>query len=459
MTNSASVTTPRSGLIVTVPQHQAFDQESWQWLYLPVLGADAFAVYDGLKTFTTDRPQLSTRRLHSELLGWLNMDLPTFVAARRRLEALGLLETLYQTDSVGDVYVYQLQLPLSAQAFFADDLLSILLLQLVGQPRYDTVLDHFDQPMFDVSHLTNVSADFLEVYHINEQQLANRPAQLTAPMAAATLKQTGTPAIDFSLLANYLKPEYVDVDSVLAERELLTAEAQLYGFTERELANHIVKATSVTTNRFDPERFKRLVAGSFQMEQQSSSSSQADQASVAAAPVTASASAPATVDAQTAGLLAAAKAYAPADFLAALKQEKNQYVTDNEQRVLSKLMERHLFAPSVVNMLIYYLINDQDQNVLYQNSVDRIGNDWSKAKVQTPEQAVTHMREFATAQEQRRIQRQTGRGGQTVSREQLPDWNEQASSSAATQPASQTSDDIARLRSQIQQAKQEQEDQ
>lgn len=430
--------TPRTGMISIFPQHVAFADEAWRLLYQPILGGDAFGLYSALQSFATDQPQLSQRQQHSVLLSWLGMDVQHFVVGRQRLEAVGLVDTYYQKDSVGEVFVYKLRLPLEARAFLADDLLSVLLLQTVGQERYDSLMAHFEQFEIDLQSLTNISADFLSVYRVSNQQLAQRPAEIAD--VASTGARTEATTIDFKLVANYLKPEYVDLDSVMAEQSLLDAEAQLYGFTERELATLIVKATSVTTNKFAVNRFKSLAAEQFHAQQPALTvTTEADVPTVTPTP---------TDDNQLNTLVAAVKSYAPADFLATLKQEKNQYVTDEEQRTLAKFMARKVFAPSVVNMLIYYLINDRDQNVLYQNSLDRVANDWSKAKVATPEQAVTHMRDYAQAQADRQRQRQNKQP--TKSREQLPDWNEAPSSESSADDSNR----IAELRRQLDDAKQ-----
>ncbi|KRN94526.1 replication initiation and membrane attachment protein DnaB [Furfurilactobacillus siliginis] len=424
-------------MISMFPQHVAFADEAWRLLYQPILGGDAFSIYSALESFASAHPQLSQRQQHSLLLGWLGIDVQHFVTGRRRLEAVGLVETYYQSDSVGEVFVYKLRLPLEANAFLADDLLSVLLLQTVGQERYDALVAHFEQPEMDLTALTNVSADFLSVYRVSNHQLAQRPAEI-ADVASTGARSEAT-VIDFKLVANYLKAEYVDLASVMAEQSLLDAEAQLYGFTERELATLIVKATSVTTNKFAVNRFKSLAAEQFHAQQPALTVTEADAPAAAVTP---------TDDNQLNALVAAVKSYAPADFLATLKQEKNQYVTDEEQRILAKFMARKVFAPSVVNMLIYYLINDRDQNVLYQNSLDRVANDWSKAKVATPEQAVTHMRDYAQAQAERQRQRQTKQPAK--SREQLPDWNEAPASEASVDDSNR----IAELRRQLDDAKQ-----
>ena len=56
--------------------------------------------------------------MHKELLDILSLGLRDFYEARIRLEALGLLKTFVQKDELGQVFIYELQAPLSAEDFF-----------------------------------------------------------------------------------------------------------------------------------------------------------------------------------------------------------------------------------------------------------------------------------------------------------------------------------------------------
>ncbi len=101
-------------------------------LYQPLMGVNAYGIYSLLAAKVAQTPDLLARRMHKELLDILNLGLRDFYEARIRLEALGLLKTFIQKDELGQVFIYELQAPLSAETFFKDDLLSMLLADSLG---------------------------------------------------------------------------------------------------------------------------------------------------------------------------------------------------------------------------------------------------------------------------------------------------------------------------------------
>ena len=106
-------------------------------LYQPLMGVSAYGVYAFLSANVDYKPLLSKRKAHKELLVNLGVDLPTFYEARIKLEALGLLKTYMQEDSLGKLYIYEVQQPLMGQNFFTDDLMAALLLETVGQRQFE----------------------------------------------------------------------------------------------------------------------------------------------------------------------------------------------------------------------------------------------------------------------------------------------------------------------------------
>ncbi|MGN1291440.1 MAG: DnaD domain protein, partial [Levilactobacillus brevis] len=123
---------------------------------------------------------------------------------------------------------------------------------------------------------------------------------------------------------------------------------------------------------------------------------------------------------------------APAVFLQAIKQKSGGFVTDGEQRIVRDLVSRQLFPEAVLNLMVYHVLVDEDRPTLNKNLLDTIANDWSKAKITTPEQAIQKIRERQQAAKQPR--RSRARQSATV-KETLPEW---AKTSTTNQQASRT---------------------
>ncbi len=115
----------------------------------------------------------------------------------------------------------------------------------------------------------------------------------------------------------------------------------------------------------------------------------------------------------------------PADYLAAIKLEKNSYPTKLEEWIVRDLVERSPLPKSVINVLLHYALVVKNNSVLPQKLVDKISADWSEKKVGTPEAAIQLVRTLAkeaqTAKQQRTNQsRYTP--NKVTRKEQLPKW-------------------------------------
>lgn len=100
----------------------------------------------------------------------------SFYDARLRLEAAGLMKTYIKTsDKDEKQYVYRLVSPLSVNDFFMDDLLSVSLLQVIGEDRYVDLYNEFIRPGFDLSEYKDVSRNFLQVFNIRDSEVTNTP--------------------------------------------------------------------------------------------------------------------------------------------------------------------------------------------------------------------------------------------------------------------------------------------
>lgn len=120
--------------------------------------------------------------------------------------------------------------------------------------------------------------------------------------------------------------------------------------------------------------------------------------------------------------------------------------------MLRDLINRKLFAPAVVNMLIYYVLQERGQATLTKNLIDTVANSWSQAKLTTPVQALNQIKNY----NQKKTTNKRSSGGNYNRRqvkEKLPDWA-QDDYQTTTQKA--TPEQIAKLKAQIEQQRKQQ---
>lgn len=124
------------------------DQRIVTALYQPLIGLSAYSLYMVLTEESRSAAGQRQEKLTAELLSSLDIGVAEFYQARIRLEAVGLLRT-YKKKSEEQVYVYELHPPLSASDFFADDVISLLLLERVGEKKFQALRKKYVEPPLD----------------------------------------------------------------------------------------------------------------------------------------------------------------------------------------------------------------------------------------------------------------------------------------------------------------------
>ena len=132
---------PQAGYLVTASStYPNFSQETLVRFYQPILGSAAYSILGALQSELRPQPTLSDRQLQSKLLAQLNVGSQMIITGLHRLEATGLVQTYFQHDQMGDLYVYELQPTLTPNQFLNDNLLSILLLEQVGEEAFKNLI-------------------------------------------------------------------------------------------------------------------------------------------------------------------------------------------------------------------------------------------------------------------------------------------------------------------------------
>ncbi len=193
---------PKDGYVVNTKAHIGSTEfKVILKLYQPLMGVNAYGIYSLLAAKVAQTPDLLARRMHKELLDILNLGLRDFYEARIRLEALGLLKTFIQKDELGQVFIYELQAPLSAETFFKDDLLSMLLADSLGQIQYDELKQEFVKPAFTYANAKEVTKSLLDVFTVKKDTLLkNSQVKVTAKPAKNLVD-----SVEIDLDIEYLK--------------------------------------------------------------------------------------------------------------------------------------------------------------------------------------------------------------------------------------------------------------
>ncbi|WP_137597366.1 DnaD domain protein [Paucilactobacillus kaifaensis] len=414
--------TPQTGFLVSLSSRFSnFSDEVLIDFYQPILGPQALGLFYALKANVTKNPVISNRIAHTHLLTRLNIDIKQLYQARVRLEALGLVRSFETSDQLGDVVVYELQPTLTPQQFIDDDLLSVLLLEAIGEHSYDSLVSDSIAYQYDTNKLEAVTKSFFDSYHINQNDVTKLPDTIRESRQKFVVSQANEHDIlpqsdfDFKLLLQLLSSQPIDTDKLLSDRQLIENEHLIYGIDEPQMARLIMQATSLTNNQLDAKQLKRIISASYQQVTTNNNNQQLSNESIQADELK-------QLSNNEQELIKACQSYSPIEFLQTLMVQKNGFVTSGEEYILRDLIGRKLFAPGVVNMLIYYVLQERGQATLTKNLIDTVANSWSQSKIKTPVEALNQIKNHG----RKKPNNKRAAGGSYTNRrqvkEKLPDW-------------------------------------
>lgn len=376
-------------------------------LYVPFLGVQASTLY--LVLFSELSPnsyQSDVIRL-ADLLALVNMGIPDFYQARIRLESVGLLKTYrYEDeDSISAQYTFELQAPASPNLFFKDALLSTLLVNQVGHQRFENLRKRFSVKEKAI-YGEDVTSTFQEGFQLpfNMSQYKRNVAQEKQMIKDVKQQEllVMNSNIDWELLTDLLKSQFVHEQALTDEvKQMLNSFQLYYGLTEREIAQYVIYAADLSTGEIDEKELYSIIINANQhlaapKKEETSIipvESTPEVSEVAAEERQEITPPPTQLPQAIQRLIILAKEMTPFDFMTSIKQQRNGYVSNGEQRIILDLVQVGTIPSEVINILIHYVLVVKNNPTINKNLMDTIANDWSQKGIQTAEQAIDAVRQ------------------------------------------------------------------
>ena len=406
---------PQTGYLVAAsPDYAGIVQEWLVDYYQPLLSPTALSLLLALSGRLVPNPMPAERHQHTVLLDQLGVGINQIDQARGQLEALGLLRTFFRVDQLGPVVIYQLQALKSPAEFINEDLFAVVLLQHVGERRYQQLVDKANRYHLATDDYHELTQGFFEVF----KPLASPADQHTVAASKDQLGQPSEPrvtapepSVDWQFLANQVQAQGLASDQLSKHRQLIIAEKRVYGLTELELATLLLAATDLTTGELNAEQFKAVVANRA-----------APKETVPVKPPPQPADKTETLTPQEKALVLEADQGAPLQYLTDLKKATGSgFVTPTERRTLERLVSQTPLTDGAINVLSYYVVVEQGNANLAPNFVNTIANNWTRQGVRTAADAVAAIQKFwQKTSEPKRPTSKRGRRKTIV--EQLPAW-------------------------------------
>lgn len=414
------------------------DFEVLNFLYQPVIGAHAYALWMALKAELVETQFESTISLHAELFERMDSSIPDFYNSRIKLEGIGLLKTFTKEVDYGRDFVYQLLPPSTPEKFFQDELLSLLLLEKVGEKRFKRLIQRFAIPKFNANEYHEITKKFLDVYGFQSERFQAQSEVLAEGKshfysAAEPKKATAvSDSFDWTYFKGLLSGLYVEASSIENLKETIYTWHHLYGINELEMRDFLSQSVDYVTNEINQKEVEKNIYQAFHQEkQQESVVNHSSETSLS------------VEDKQKyrynslllngfsegeIGVIVSSESIAPMIFLEAIKNQKGGFVSRYETWAVESIKKNANLPDAVINVLIHYVLVAQGNATFDQKYAERIANDWAQKQISSPEMAMEKVKELLQEKNARQAKRNQPQAAYARNKagsnrkESLPDW-------------------------------------
>lgn len=380
------------------------DRFNLTMLYQPIIGSTSLSLYFTLWADLNKTEIMSNEYTHHHLMNVMGIKLDEIVSARKRLEAVGLLKTLFKSGQINN-YVYELYSPLSASEFFSNPILSSSLLSSIGKKEYQTLVNYFKMPKINTSEFENITAHFSDIYMMSVNEI--KDVTESDIKSKDKLEVIIDDKVDFDFILSSI-PKGILSDKAFNEsmRKLINRLAYLYNFDDTVMCN-LIKDSINEKGLIDEVEFKKNCKNYYSFENngvpklvyKSRNNISIDTKNIK--------------DIKE-KLINCFESTTPYDFLKA--KYGGSKPTNKDVNLIESLLVNQELNPGVVNVLVDYVLRIND-NKLNKNFVESIASQWKINNITTVKdamrQAEKEYRKMNQVKEKKKKENKT---------EELPTW-------------------------------------
>ena len=390
------------------------DRKIISMLYQPIIGSIATSLYYTLWADLDKTEVLSPEYTHHHLMMSLRIKMDVIIAARKKLEAIGLLRTYVKKGEVNN-YMYELFSPISASEFFNHPILNIVLYNNIGKKEYETLLNYFKVPKINLSNYEELTSSFDEVFesvpgsvysNINEDLRVNK---------------TGIIAIDdsfdFDLLISSVPTGVITNKTFSREvKELINNLSFVYNLDALEMKSSILNSIK-ENGLIDKALLRKNVRNYYKFENENKLPSLVykSQPEYLKNPV--------GKEDKRAKMIYVFENTSPYNFLRGRSNGAKPSARDLS--LLESLLNDFKLNPGVVNVLIDYVLKINDRK-LTRGFLETIAAQWKRLNIETVEEAMRisekEHKKLKKQFENKTTKQTTTYTPKAKKQEELPDW-------------------------------------
>ena len=339
-------------------------------LYQPIIGSIALSLYFTLWSDLNKTEIMSNEYTHHHLMNVMGLKLDEIVSARKRIEAVGLLKTMFKIGQVNN-YVYEIYSPLSAMEFFSNPILASSLLSSIGKKEYQDLINYYRIPKINTSDFEDITSHFSDIYMMGTKDLEEVLAKNIK--SKDKLEVIIDDVVDFDYIISSMPKGIVNEKAFTGTtRKLINRLAYLYNFDDSVMISLIknsinekgmisdaeLKKNCKNYYSFENENIPKLIyrsKGDIKVETKDTKNIKDK-------------------------LIECFEKTSPYDFLKA--RYGGAKPTTRDVNLIESLLVDQELNPGVVNVLIDYVLRINDKK-LNKNFVQAIASQWKLSKIET----------------------------------------------------------------------------
>ena len=351
------------------------DRKLISMLYQPIIGYTSVSLYYTLIDDLDRLEIISDDLTHYHLMTTMQLKLDDIVIAREKLEAVGLLKTYMKKDNINQ-YVYLLFSPITPHDFFNHPILNIVLYNNVGKKEYDKLLNYFKVPRLNLKEYDDITHSFDEVF-------TSRVGTITEEMDDITKRDSNNilinKGIDFNTIISSIPDSQLNKNCFNNDtRTLINNLSYIYNLDTLDMQG-LIRDSLNEKGLIDKTILRKSCRDYYKFDNAGNLPTviynrQPDFLKK-----------PKGDNSRWAKLVYTFENITPYQLLKA--RYKGAEPTDRDKRLIENLMIEQKLNPGVVNVLISYVLQVNDQQ-LKKSYVETIAGQWKRLNIETVEDAM-----------------------------------------------------------------------
>ena len=353
-------------------------------LYLPLVGSDAVKLYQFLGSKMIGDTNLSKNYLHYDIFDNLALDVNKFIIARKKLEAIGLLQSFYINNSSGKQYVYKIKEALSFFEFFNTPILCQLLENTIGNSEYNEIKTYYSFDKVSFNNFEELTVKFSDIYNLENLDSYESGFTKTGLASGPNFDEY---FFDFSKLNYYLANSYLSevIEKSNIKNDILGL-AHLYKVTPSDMAKAIEKVADVNAGEstLNVEKLKNYLTQLYVNVRKQE------------VPTLDKMLNRKLVEEEKEQLTEEDKFIREVDnidYITYLNKQKGLVLSNVDARNITEIQEKYNFPTGVLNILLEYSINTSNSSGLpHKNYIDKIASSWQSQRLLGAKDAIEFVR-------------------------------------------------------------------